>query len=587
MIKKSILPVLFLVYFFSGMAQEKRKDTLVKTAIVSITTKYNPEISGAQKITKKPTLNLLKNSLKKKVNYSIYSAPVASTFIPKTGVVKGINLGIKETIYSNYLALGYGNYSTTFLNANLYKMNRFDNEIGISLNYNAANQNIRNSLLNSTFSNFDASAFFKKEARYFDWKVALETQNNKYNWFGLPTQNSSLINPSTIDELQTYSYFKGIGNLQFHDSYIKNILLKTSFFTDRFDSNEIMINFDYDLLFPLDFLFRNANDIAIIGGVEFLTGKFNNNYQNSATINYKIMTANLKPNYTFLKDNFILKIGFNSFATVDYENKKSKFLIFPEIFTETNIYSSYISGFAGITGNLHTNTYQKFSEINPYVSPTLSINQTIENSNVYVGFKGNLNTKLNYNIRGSLISEDNKPLFVRNNAKSNTNLIITNGPVLKSYEYGNSFNVIYDAVKTTSIFAEFNYKYNKSLLLNAQVDFNSYTAKNATEIWNLPTLQTTITGKFTTKKWFANTALFHVSERKDALYSSTFPSNINAVQKLKGFVDVNIYGGYHFNDKFTGFIRLNNLLNTKYQRFANFETQGFQVLGGISYKFDF
>jgi hypothetical protein len=46
-------------------------------------------------------------------------------------------------------------------------------------------------------------------------------------------------------------------------------------------------------------------------------------------------------------------------------------------------------------------------------------------------------------------------------------------------------------------------------------------------------------------------------------------------------------GGYHFNDRFSAFLRLNNLLHTEYQRFANFDTQGFQVLGGITYKFDF
>ena len=40
---------------------------------------------------------------------------------------------------------------------------------------------------------------------------------------------------------------------------------------------------------------------------------------------------------------------------------------------------------------------------------------------------------------------------------------------------------------------------------------------------------------------------------------------------------------------FLNFIKLelNNVLNTNYQRFANFDLQGFQVLGGITYKFDF
>ena len=97
----------------------------------------------------------------------------------------------------------------------------------------------------------------------------------------------------------------------------------------------------------------------------------------------------------------------------------------------------------------------------------------------------------------------------------------------------------------------------------------------------------TISAKYTTNKWFATTNIFYVGERKDVLYSSVSPSSLGGVQTLNSFVDVNLNGGYHFNDKFSAFLKVNNVLNTDYQRFANFNVQGFQVLGGITYKFDF
>jgi len=52
-------------------------------------------------------------------------------------------------------------------------------------------------------------------------------------------------------------------------------------------------------------------------------------------------------------------------------------------------------------------------------------------------------------------------------------------------------------------------------------------------------------------------------------------------------VDVNLNGGYHFNDFVSAFIKLNNVLGTDYERYANFNVQGFQVLAGATYKFDF
>jgi len=55
---------------------------------------------------------------------------------------------------------------------------------------------------------------------------------------------------------------------------------------------------------------------------------------------------------------------------------------------------------------------------------------------------------------------------------------------------------------------------------------------------------------------------------------------------LNSYIDLNVNGGYHFSTQFSTFLKLNNLLNTKYQRFANFDTQGLQISGGITYKFD-
>ena len=111
--KNSFLIYVILIGFFSVNAQEKKKDTIVATEIVNIETKYNPKIADANKIKNNPTIKLLEKSNKKKLEYTIFSAPVASTFVPKTGVLKGIDVGVKERIYNNYFAGGYGNFDNT------------------------------------------------------------------------------------------------------------------------------------------------------------------------------------------------------------------------------------------------------------------------------------------------------------------------------------------------------------------------------------------------------------------------------------------------------------------------------------------
>ena len=571
------------------MAQKKEepKDT-VKTEVVNVVTKYNPKIADANKIKKNPKIKLLQKNEKKKLEYTIYSAPVASTFIPKSGVVKGIDVGVKERIYKNYMAAGYGNYGTPYFETFIHHNIRFKNEFGLHAKYLASQDNIRNSILNSNFSNLNAVAFYKQQDRYFDWKVTLNSERNIYNYYGLPT-NIIFTEPTTnaINEKQTYNYFELGGDFTFKDSYIDYGKIKVSYFTDDYKSSEILAQFDAKLGFPLKFLHPSLNDITIKTGVEYLKGEFNNNYKDFNSINYSTITINLSPEYKMNYNNFIFRAGLNVIASLDSENNATNIFIMPNLLVQKPILKKYLNAYAGIYGDLHTNTYKNFTEENPYVSPTFFITQTLEKSNLFIGFNGRINNDISYNFKVTSKSEEDKPLFLRNASKSDGTNTVVNGYSLLGYEYGNSFSIYYDDVKTTSFFTEIEYDFSKRLAFNLQGIYNNYTLENALETWNLPQIEASLSAKYKNVKWFATANVFYVSERKDAIYNGQFPSSFKGIQTISSFMDANLNGGYHFNDKFSAFLKLNNVLNTQYQRFANFDTQGFQILGGITYKFDF
>jgi hypothetical protein len=586
--KRGYLIYVILMGIFSANGQEKKKDTILETAIVNVITKYNPEIADAKKIKNNPIIKLLKKSDKKKLQYTIFSAPVASTFVPKTGVAKAVDVGVKERIYNNYLAAGYGNFESSYAELFIYKNTGFNNEFGIHTKYSASEQNVRNTFLNSNFLNFNATTFFKQEARYFDWKVSLDADKSNYNWYGLPQDKvytDTFID--AIDAAQNYSYYKLAGDFKFYDSYIEFGKMSVAYFTDEFKTSEILTNFDAKLNFPLDFLSNNLNDISLKTGIELLNGTFKNSYDNSGEINYNLLTVKLIPEYKMEYLGFSLKASLKTFLSLDLENDITKFFIFPDIFIQTSIFKKYVSAYSGFTGNLETNTYKKFTAGNPYVSPTLLIKQTAESSNLFVGLTGNIARGFSYNVKISTKKEENKPLFLRNNAKPDVATGSNSGDVLKGYEYGNSFKIYYDDVSSTSLFAEIEYLFDKNILFSAQFKFNNYTSENALEVWNLPNLEGAITTEYKEDKWYAAANIYYVGEREDAIYNSKFTSIISGSETLNSFVDLNLNGGYHFNDRFSAFLKLNNVLNTEYQRFANFDTQGFQLLGGITYKFDF
>ena len=156
---------------------------------------------------------------------------------------------------------------------------------------------------------------------------------------------------------------------------------------------------------------------------------------------------------------------------------------------------------------------------------------------------------------------------------------------LLGFRYGNSFSVLYDDVTTLSIFGELEVDVTKRLVIGGNAQFNSFTT-NQRAAWNLPELEAGIFGKYKNDKWYASANLFFVGERQDLLVG-TFPLVSSSMQTLDAFTDLNLNGGYHFNDFVSVFVKLNNVLNNSYERFANYNVQGFQVLGGVTYKFDF
>ena len=587
--KKYIL--LFVLVFassilFSQEKKEKKKDT-VTTEVINVITSYTPTIADAFKIKKSPKIELSKNTKKKKLTYKIFSAPVASTFIPKSGVVKGIDVGKKERLFDNYVAVGYGNYSTPFVEAFLHKNRKFDNDYGIYIKYISSEDGVETTPLDNGFSNLNVGAYYLQKERYFTWKIGGNVEQQKYNWYGLPGINFDFQSIGAIQEEQKYGFYELEGEIVFEDSYFDNIKASLNLFDDNFGSSEIQFSFKPNFKLPLDGFNRKwKKDLELNTKIEYLKGEFEQNYADATNIKYSFLNVGLNPVYRFKVDKLSLKLGMKAYLAMEIENDLTDFLMYPDVQLTFPIVSDLANIYIGANGDLHTNSFRSFSEENPFVSPTLNMTQTNEQYNLFGGINGKFSSTMSYNIKASYKSEEDLPLFVRNNSKSD-GVFNPFAPTLLGFEYGNSFSVFYDDITTFSFFAEMEVDVTKRLVIGGNVQVNSYTTTNQQEAWNLPKLEGGVFGKYKIDQWYASANLFFVGERKDLMYSGTFPSTVSGIQTLDAYVDLNLNGGYHFSDFFSVFLKVNNVLGTDYERFANFNVQGLQVLGGITYKFDF
>ena len=561
----------------------KKKDSIVE--VINVITSYTPTISDAFKIKKTPKIILSNTTSKKKLSYSIFSAPVASTFVPKSGVVKGIDVGKKERLFDNYLALGFGNYTTPFIEFFLHQNRKFETDYGIYLKYTSSENGVKNTFLNNEFSTLNLGGFYLKEERGFTWKIGGNMYQKQYNWYGLPNISFDNNTINSIAAEQTYGFYEVESEVVFEDSYFDNIKGALSLFDDKFGSKEVGFLLKPSLKIPLGFISKNLSELELETNINYLQGEFEQNYLNNSNIKYSFFNLGIHPVYRVNWNKLSIKLGSKIYLTSDIENSLTDILAYPDLEITYPVITNLINLYAGAGGDLYMNSFQKFSEQNQFVSPTLFLTQTNEQYNLFGGINGTISSNISFNVKASYKSDEDHALFVRNNSKSNG--VFNASTSLLGYEYGNSFNVFYDDISTLSIFGEIEIDASKRFSIGATIQTNSYTTTFQQEAWNLPKIEGTIYGKYKNNNWYANANIFFVGNRMDVQYNGTFPSTIASIESLDAFTDMNLNGGYHFSDFFSAFVKLNNILGTDYDRYANYNVLGFQALAGITYKFDF
>jgi hypothetical protein len=439
--------------------------------------------------------------------------------------------------------------------------------------------------LDDAFFDTSIEMTYGSNDRDMSWNVDLGYQNQIYHWYGLPTDFGSTLSPQDrtaliggIDSQQSYSTIALGGKVSFNESVFKEASLKFNHFSDAFGSGEN--RFYVKPSFQLDVMEETIKTNVI---VDYLGGSFDKNYWNTNTesIKYGFTNFGIAPSFEMQEDDWTLHIGMGLFYSMDTENSDNKFLIYPQINASYKVVGDLMVFYAGAEGNLEQNSYMDFVNENPFVSPTLYITPTDKQYDVFAGLKGKLADNVSYNVRASYINERNKALY-----KSND---FTEDSTNEDYAYGNSMQVVYDDIKTVSFFGELKADFTEDFSFGINGTFSSYTTDVQQEAWNLPDIKLNSTLSYTiTKKWFAGADVFFVGERKDQKINTDIiyvvaPSPVT----LESYFDVNAHVGFKYSERLTAFLRANNITNKGYEKWLNYPVQGFQIVLGANYKFDF
>ena len=578
------IPIIFLVLGLqTGFAQDDKKDDL-GTETVTVTKAYTPTVSDAFKIKSVPNLNDSIVLQKKPIAYSIFSVPVASTFTPSKGTASRVEKLPPPQLYNSYASFGAGNYGNVLGEFYTSRTINRDENLDLGFNHLSSRGGIDGVALDNTFYDTKLDASYAKRDRDLDWAAAIGLQHQLYNWYGIPEGAFTQNDIDGIDERQNYFMGEAGAHINVEDALFKRADVKYRRFWDAVSSGENRAIFNTGFEFPL-----NDEIFGIKAKVDYVGGTFENanvnNSVNEEGIAYGNLQVGVNPSLQMLRDDLSLNLGVNLVYGMDLENSEGNFYIYPAVTASYRLLDESVIAYGGVTGQLQQNSYYDFVEENPFVSPTLTIAPTDSQYDAYIGFKGQLFPNLSYNIKGSYAAENRKPLY-----RLNPQNLFRNDE--KGYYYGNSFDVFYDDIKTLGIFGELNVDVNRNFTLGVNVEVYDYSTETGNPAWNLPNLKASLFMDYQIgEKWFMGANLFYVGERED--FSSLVVENIQPGEfpatliTLDSYFDANAHVGYRFNDQLSFFIKGANLSNNAYQRWANFQVQGIQVLGGATYKFDF
>ncbi len=262
-------------------------------------------------------------------------------------------------------------------------------------------------------------------------------------------------------------------------------------------------------------------------------------------------------------DNLSVSAGLNIVYQNDTLPSATSLNLLPSVEGRYTLGESF-TVFAGFDGDVQRVSLRGLTGENPWLEPNVPLANTIKGREIYAGFKGRVAGDLSFAARLGYAGYKNLYFYV--NSVTDTS----------------KFTLAYDPEFTgvVNFTGELAYNAADKFRLSAKVDFFSFNPPNQEEAWHRPKFTTTLLGTYNlNQKLSFDTEIYYLG----GITAKNFVTNRKS--ELEPIVDVNVKAEYAVFDRLSAFLALNNLLNSKYQRFLYYPNRGLTVMLGATYSF--
>ncbi len=542
--RKIYIAIGWLLFLSTGVSAQKKRDSL-QSQTVTVTRSYTPLVPDADKIEVNAPSTSIVDFDKRPVSYKPLKLEAVSTFTAEKAKSRRPSIHLKHYEgKAGFVELFLGNMKA--IDATAHYGYRFPSYwiAGGNFSYRGLGEAQADSLTLIPFSDLNLTAFARKSSDLAKWRFSV-------NYARTGSTYRDTLTPE-VKSAETFGIHRiglsaGAG---FNRTVFKNSRLNYVFLTHN-RLSEHNLHWKMHNLFPVA-----GFNIQLKSGIDLISG--NPGIDSLAYTNFLALMA---PSFKLDRERFHFMLGFKLF----YQNRddiNDRILFYPDISMDYNMVYELLTLYITYEGAIYTRSYRDLLETNRYLFSGYSLIPTSVPFHFSGGFRGQIGTRVMYDLKLGVAKEKNMPLFYEKNSSK-----------------GLGFGLVYD---------DMDYYYFKTVLgyvlperFETKMFFEYYQYSPATQAkaWNLPDYKLSWLMRFNAGKFYWENELYYVGPRYDKL--NLAGNNL----KSDGFVSANLQLGYRAGKDLNVYLRGNNLLNQKYFIYTGYPVHGLHIMAGVYYGF--
>ncbi len=538
---------------------EPKKDEKTINEEIEVVRPYKPILAEAVKLRRSPDLNDVV-TYKAKFNYSVTDRKLGLNSDINKLQAQQLTEEQKTELINNYIKGGFGNATTTLLEA--YINTGRDEALQAGGYFRHFGQ--EGKLPGQKQNQQELSVFGRSIGEAATLSGRVNYQRNGLNFYGYNENNPQF---NLDPESQAFNFIEAEAEVVNRFSADEDALSYAAkvngyLWSDKYSAkeNSIVIN---------GYLNKRINslNLGLAAGAEFGSTK-------SVTTKIGNNILRLNP-YILLQTNGIkINAGINF---VQEFGAYSSSRIFPAVTADFTLIPEFLQIFGEVKGDVNRNSMKQLTDENPFLNSDIQIQNSVEKLSLTAGIKGTGGPGFGYKVKVYQKKISEMALFVNN------------------FSNPNKFDVIYDfgTTKVTGLNGEITVQVSDALNWTGGLTLEQYKPDFESQSWYKPQVRVSSNLLYNiNKKLSFNAAVAMQGDSKAKLYTAE-PANpylvpntdIETIVSVKGFVDLGIGAGYKINDRFSAFLKANNLLNKEYSRYLYYQAIGVNVFGGVTYSF--